>query len=111
LLAACAGTEATPAVTQDPLTVAGNALFQRHCASCHALEPEVVIVGPSLAGIAGRAGQRMAGLDARQYILTSVLRPEAHLVEGFDNLMPSTLAKDLTGEELDTLTAYLLTLD
>jgi nitric oxide reductase subunit C len=90
---------------------AGGKLFQRHCASCHTLEPDVVIVGPSLAGIAGRAGERTAGLDARQYIQTSVLRPDAYVVEGFDNLMPSSLAKDLTGEELDTLTAYLLTLE
>ncbi len=110
LLTACSRSEAAPVATQDPALAAGKALFQRHCAACHSLEPDAVIVGPSLAGVADRAGERVAGLDARQYIQTSILRPDAYLVAGFDNLMPTTLAKEMTGEELDTLTAYLLTL-
>ena len=110
-LAACGGTEADPAATSDPTIVAGKRLFQRHCASCHALEPEAVVVGPSLAGIAARAGNRMPNYDARQYIELSILHPNAYLVAGFDDLMPSTLGKELTGEELDTLVGYLLTLN
>jgi hypothetical protein len=31
-------------------------------------------------------------------------------VDGFDNLMPENLGKKLTGEELDAVVAYLMTL-
>lgn len=89
----------------------GKRLFSRHCASCHAVEPETVIVGPSLAGIAGRAATRVDGLTAEEYIEISILQPGAYLVEGFDDVMPANLGKRLTGDELDALVAYLLTLE
>ncbi len=118
-LAGCGGNEAagsnepagSPQATHDPQIAQGKTLFSRHCAACHAIEPDAVIVGPSLHGIAAQAGDRVPGLDASQYIQQSILQPDAYLVEGFDNLMPSTLGKQLTGEELDALTSYLLTLD
>jgi mono/diheme cytochrome c family protein len=112
LLAACNSQEtAAPLPTLPPEVAAGKQLFQVHCASCHVIEGDTVIVGPSLARVAANAGSRVAGLDARQYIELSILQPDAFLVEGFDNLMPSTLGKQLTGEELDQLVAYLLTLE
>jgi len=52
----------------------------------------------------------MDGLDARQYIELSILKPDAYLVEGFPNTMPSDFGKKLTSEELNDLVAYLLTL-
>jgi hypothetical protein len=69
-----------------------------------------VIVGPSLAGVATRAGGRISGQDAHTYLLTSIMRPGDYLVEGYQNLMPQDLAKSLTGEELDSVIAYLMTL-
>ncbi len=119
-LAACSG-NATPAATAtadpqySPEEAAqieqGERLFSQHCASCHATEPETVIVGPSLAGIASQAETRVDGLTAQEYIELSIVRPDAYLVEGFDNVMPANLGKRLTGEELDALVAYLLTLE
>ena len=113
LLIACAGSPfgepATPTV--DPVVLRGKKVFSQHCASCHATVPDTVIVGPSLANLATRAASRVEGLDARQYIQLSISNPSAYLVEGFKDLMPSTLAKKLTGEELDDLMAYLLTLE
>jgi hypothetical protein len=50
------------------------------------------------------------GQDARTYIMTSIMRPQAYLVEGFEPLMPEDFGKSLTGEEIDNLVAYLLTL-
>lgn len=109
---ACSSTPAPePEPTLDPVAFAGKQLFQVHCASCHVTDGDAVIVGPALTGVASRAGERMAGLDARQYLEISILQPEAYLVEGFENLMPSTLGKQLTGEEVDELVAYLLTLE
>lgn len=120
LVAACGSdTGSAPTATADSQISGQNAaqieegkrLFSRHCASCHATEPETVIVGPSLAGIAGRAETRVDGLAAREYIELSIVRPDAYLVEGFDDVMPANLGKRLTGEELDALVAYLLTVE
>ena len=93
-----------------PAAAAGKQVYVTHCAACHAISPDTVIVGPSLAGIATRAGERVPGQDAATYLLISVLRPDEFLVAGFENLMPTTLGKTLTGAELDAVIAYLLTL-
>ncbi|HSM58269.1 MAG TPA: cytochrome c [Candidatus Sulfomarinibacteraceae bacterium] len=113
LAAGCASSAAAPpqpTETVDPVVAQGRRLFSQHCASCHAVDGEAVIVGPSLDGIASRAETRVEGLDARQYLDQSIVQPGAFLVPGFDDVMPSTLGKQLSGEELDALIAYLLTL-
>ena len=38
------------------------------------------------------------------------MQPDAYLVQGYENLMPNNLSKELTGEELDAVVAYLQTL-
>lgn len=110
LLMGCGGGEtavsATP--TLSPQAVQGQQVFTHKCGSCHSFSPDTIIVGPSLAGVASRASSRVAGQDAQTYLLTSILRPGDYLVEGFDNLMPATFGKQLTGEEIDALVAYLL---
>jgi nitric oxide reductase subunit C len=113
LLAACSLDE-PPAQAMVELTEEesrGRDLFTLHCAACHALVPSTVIVGPSLAGIAGTAGTRVPQMDAFTYLQTSITRPDAFLVEGFPNSMPPDFAKRLTGEEFDAIVAYLLTLE
>ncbi|MGB0387978.1 MAG: c-type cytochrome [Ardenticatenaceae bacterium] len=110
LLACQAGPFAeAPTPTVDPVVARGQKVFSKHCASCHALSPDTIIVGPSLANIATRGASRMDGLDARQYIELSILNPSLYVVDGFEDAMPSNLAKKITGEELDDLVTYLLT--
>ena len=99
-----------PTPTTSPQILAGMALFSRECSRCHGLAAETVIVGPPLGGIADRARERVPGQDAAGYLLQSILAPDRYLVEGYENLMPSDLGKKLTGEELDAIIAYLLTL-
>jgi hypothetical protein len=71
----------------------------------------VVVVGPSLAGVATRAKTRKPELDAAAYLHNSIEEPGAYVVEGFaDGLMPIDFAEQLTPEEIDALVAYLLTL-
>ena len=112
LLVGCGGAaEPPPTPTLSPQLAAGQRAFVTHCGACHSTSTDTVIVGPSLAGIAARGGQRVDGLDARAYVYSSVLQPSDHLVEGFDDLMPQDLAKKLTGEELDAVVAYVLTLE
>lgn len=112
-LIACSGnSEALPPTpTLSAQAQLGKQVFSRDCGACHSTTPDTIIVGPSLAGIASRASSRVEGEDAYTYLLTSVMQPDAYLVEGFENLMPASLSKQLTGEELDAVIAYLQTLE
>jgi nitric oxide reductase subunit C len=105
---------ATPAFPQDSIEAEGAALFsgKGRCATCHSLSPDTVIVGPSLAGIGARAGTRVESLTAAEYLDESIVRPDVFRPPGFENeQMDTSLAKQLTVEEIDALVAYLLTLD
>lgn len=114
VLAACGGGQteaAAPEPTLSPEVAAGQRVFVTHCGACHSAGADTVIVGPSLAGIAAHGATRVDGLDARAYVYTSIMQPSAYLVPGFDDLMPKDLAKKLTGEELDSVVAYVLSLE
>ena len=110
MLSAC-GSDVSEARPLSEEEMAGERLFVQNCASCHSTVGDAVIVGPSLAGIATRAEDKVAGQDGRSYIETSILEPSSFVNEGFGDLMPKTFGKTLTGEELDWLLAYLLQLE
>lgn len=111
ILAACsAAATPVPTPTPDPFILQGQAVFNARCATCHALVPDTIIIGPSLYGVATRAETRVDGQSAEEYITMSVLRPGDYVVEGFNNVMITNLAKELTSEELNALVAFLLTL-
>lgn len=80
------------------------------CGGCHAIEGETVMVGPSLAGLAERAGEMVEGLSAEEYVAQSIVEPDAHVVEGFNpGIMPPYT--DLSEADLAHLIAYLMSLD
>ena len=109
ILAACSGTgRSGPTLT--PVEQEGQAVYTLRCAQCHALTPDTVVIGPSLAGIATRAASRVPGYDTQTYLETSILIPEDYLVDGFANTMPTNFGKELTSEEFAALVAYLMTL-
>ncbi|MDA0242298.1 MAG: c-type cytochrome [Chloroflexi bacterium] len=113
-LLGCNTAAPTPPPTPTPTAAQklGQTAFMQNCGSCHSVADEAIIVGPSLKGVGNRAAERVPGQDARTYLMTSILNPSAYLVEGFqDGLMPANLAKKLTGEELDGVIEYLLTLE
>ena len=89
----------------------GKLVFQANCSACHSTSPSVTIVGPSLAGIATRAGDMVSGLDARAYLEQSVLEPGAYLTEGFKDLMPDTYGNSISKDDLEALVTYMLTID
>ncbi len=99
--------------------VAGKELFHQttiaiapSCMTCHSTQPDKVIVGPSLAGIANRAGSRVSDQTAREYLRNSILNPNLHVVEGFSSgLMYQNYKNVLTEEQINDLIAYLSTLD
>jgi mono/diheme cytochrome c family protein len=94
----------------------GAALFkegvggQPACLTCHSLTDQR-IVGPGLGGIAARAGQRVRGKTADQYLRESILDPSAYIVPDYPGgVMPSSAVQVLTPQQVDDLVAYLLTL-
>jgi cytochrome c2 len=89
-------------------TVVGS---QPGCVTCHSLDPDGVLVGPSLAAVASRAGSRVAGKSAEEYLRESILNPDAFTVDGFpEGVMPGGLAGELSDQQTADLVAYLLTL-
>ncbi len=81
------------------------------CSTCHNAESEDTIVGPGLYGIPNRAGSRIPGEIAEQYLYESIINPNSYVVENFtDNIMPKTYADIYTETELFDLVAYLMTL-
>jgi cytochrome c2 len=86
----------------------GRQLFTEHCASCHALDAGLVIVGPSLNGVASRAAD--SG-DARAYLERAIKSPAVEIVEGFQDLMPPDFEAKLAPADFDALSAFLLTLE
>ena len=118
-LAACGGdssTEGGGGAAPAGDAAAGETVFNEvavpACGTCHSLEPDVVLVGPSLAGIGNQAGSRVSGQSAADYLRESIVDPDAYMVEGFGpGIMPSTYATQLSDEQIADLVAYLMTLD
>ncbi len=103
VLVACGGGAADPDVAR------GQRIFAEHCVACHSVSPDVVIVGPSLAGVATRAAS--SGLEPRDFLRQSILQPQAIITEGFSNLMPPDFEQKLAEADLEALLSYLLTLE
>lgn len=81
------------------------------CITCHSLQPDFTLVGPSMAAVATRAETRVSGQTAEQYIRNSILHPDDFVVENFaPGSMYQNYSADLTTEEVDDLVAYGLTL-
>jgi len=132
-LAACGGGAAKPAgsESQPAAAAGGNAdngkkLFNEPviasagspgCGTCHSLEKDKTLVGPSLAGIATDAANTVEEAEykgtaktADQWLRESILNPDVDVPDGFKpNIMPKTFTK-LSAQELNDLVAYLQTL-
>ena len=81
------------------------------CQICHSVEPDRVLVGPSLYGIADTASDRVPGLSAEEYLRQSILDPDAYIVEGFPSgQMLADFGVRLSEDEIENLVTYLLTL-
>lgn len=105
----------------DSEAAAGEALFNQTlqiaraptCKTCHVVEPDAEpVVGPSLHGIASVAGSRVPGQSAEEYLRESIVDPDAYIVEGYQSgIMARTYDQLLTPEQIDSLVAYMLTLE
>lgn len=91
----------------------GKAIFHGigTCNACHLTGDDATLVGPSLRGIASRAGGRKPGQSAETYLRAVILNPDENVVPGTTpGIMPRTFGKLLTAQQLDDLVAYLMTL-
>jgi mono/diheme cytochrome c family protein len=79
------------------------------CKTCHTLDG-TKLVGPSLQGVGTRAATRVQGETAEQYLRTSIIDPNAYVVEGFTQGVMPSFKTVLDDTQLNNLVAYLLTL-
>lgn len=89
----------------------GQEVFERKvlvdrpgCVTCHSLTPDVVLVGPSLAGLVARAEREQPGTP-QNYIRESITDPEAIVQPGFSSPMP---VPALTDAEVAAVVDYLM---
>ena len=83
-------------------------IFVTNCSACHSTGDDK-IVGPGLAGVDDRAGSRVDGLSANEYLEQSLRKPDAFIVDGYTpGLMPNW---EKPGDDsIDALVTYLKTL-
>lgn len=121
--ATLAATAVTPVSPKNDPRALGENLFRTvgpACIACHSLQADVVMAGPSLAGLSERAaaiiaapGYAGSAKDVAGYVRESIVAPSAHLVPGAmfsangTSFMPSTYQSALTSEQIDHLVAYL----
>ncbi len=80
------------------------------CITCHSMEADVVLVGPSHHGVGARAGNYEEGVSAEKYLTESIKNPDGHLVDGFAaGIMYQNYADELDQSDIDDLVAFLLT--
>ena len=101
----------------DPVLRGEMEIQQYICNSCHILDSLewTATTGPSLNGIAERAGERVPGQSAEEYIATSIWNSGAFRVPGYDQQMAAfgpdvvEAANVMSPEQLYSIVAYLCT--
>jgi hypothetical protein len=85
------------------------------CIDCHYLEePQDGIllnnlIAPSLGNLPDLAASRVEGLDAFTYVHTSIIDPDAYIVDGYEaGIMPFSYADEMTEAEINALVQWLL---
>jgi mono/diheme cytochrome c family protein len=123
-LLGCSASSATP-TAEPPLEPGdpgrGESLFAQPvigvnngvgCITCHSLQEDVVLVGPSIIGIGSRAGDIVPGQSAEEYLRLSIVAPNDYLVPGYSaGSMYQTYQNELSAQEIEDLIAYMLTLE
>src|SRR5262244_3132321 len=76
-------------VTPAQLVKAGEEIFKTKgtCEICHRIGQKGTRA-PDLAGVGARAGKTKPGMDAKHYIIESLIQPTAYVVEGYPPIMP-----------------------
>lgn len=105
LLSACSGGSGAVSAGRSIYDTGGAS--QLPCATCHSLDGSD-LVGPSFDGLAERAGERVEGLSAEDYLRQSILTPSSYVVPGYAGAMPQTYSRTLSEEDVENLIAFLM---
>jgi cytochrome c oxidase subunit 2 len=95
-----------------PLPKLGEQLYtQRGCQSCHSLDGSQK-VGPTFQGLYGMENHQMTDGSTvtvdENYLRESILKPEAKIVQGYNNLMPGAYS-NLSERQLSALIEFIKT--
>jgi len=85
----------------------GEKVFDDNCGRCHSVRSTQASYGPSLGNIGSRAGSRIPGLSAEEYLFESVVRPDAYRHEGASGEMPRKLYQHLGREDVINVVGFL----
>lgn len=100
-------------VTTPQLIKAGEEIYRTKgtCEVCHRIGQKGTRA-PDLAGVGGRAAKTKPGTTPKQYLLESLIDPNAFVVEGYPPIMPAVDKPPigLNRSELWALTAFLQSL-
>jgi hypothetical protein len=100
----------------DSTVRVGETLFTQNtlgnkigCKTCHSVEADVVLIGPSMAGLGASGGTTVPGMTAQDYLRKSLIEPDAFIVEGYPaGVMPTGYYEALDEEQLTALADFLL---
>ncbi len=100
-------------LSQDPVARGEKWAKEFGCLACHSVDGSP-LVGPSWLGIFGKTVRSTDGTELivdENYLIQSVLDPNAYIVEGFlPNIMPQNYADRLTLEQIQDIVAYIQSL-
>ncbi len=99
--------------TADMVTVGREIMDGKGlCFTCHTIGRTGALRFPDLAGVAGRAAERVQGLSDVEYFAQSMYEPDVFVVPGFNPGMPTINRPPigLTDQEILTVIAYLQSL-
>lgn len=87
----------------------GHQLFQKRCATCHAVdEQSVAAFGPDLSQIGAAAATRLPQLSAEEYLLQSIIDPNAYRPAGNQGVMPADISAGLKPQDVLSLIGFLM---
>lgn len=81
----------------------------RGCVGCHALDPNMVMTGPTWYHMGDTAVSRVRGESPALYLYHSIVEPNRYVVPNYpNNIMPANYGEQLSVQELADIIAYLL---
>jgi mono/diheme cytochrome c family protein len=98
-------------VSPEQLIEAGQELYEGAggCTACHGLgtrAPNLLLAEADQGPIGARCGERVPGEDCKTYLHRSMVEPQAHVVEGYQPIMPD-MSRTLSDAQIWSLIAFL----
>jgi cytochrome c oxidase subunit 2 len=100
------------AQANDPVARGQKYANQYGCTACHSIDGSK-IVGPTWKGLFGSTVTLEDGTTVtadEAYLTESIKDPAAQIVQGYQDIMPSTLAQQMTDDQISDIIAYIKSL-